>query len=312
MGRAIACGVFCAGYFMLSPKTFRAHFALSMHAPLQHILDRMRRWKRRLEEAREMRRERQQEEGEDGTTSVEASSIEMERKQLGGEEDDSSEEGEGMVDDEDDEMYDGYDELKSLQAARMKASRRGVVHTQADVDETVHAVVTRDLLSFPGLGDGICEQERWMKRVIMGLTGTFLAKAIFQTLSSSGFLPDSRPFGAAAFPGIMLRAPGYDCAFHVPYLMTLFLVHGVVSGNLVALDVSICLSISLCLSCASRIAVLCLLWIEQGVMSTGWRIALGLTEAVCALTAGLTLQGSLRCVSLMRYCSSDPLRTWRR
>eukprot|EP00466_Bigelowiella_natans_P013320 jgi/Bigna1/75380/fgenesh1_pg.34_\ len=279
----------------------------------------------------------------------------MERKQLGGEEDDSSEEGEGMVDDEDDDMYDGYDELKSLQAARMKASRRGVVHTQADVDETVHAVVTRDLLSFPGLGDGICEQERWMKRVIMGLTGTFLAKAIFQTLSSSGFLPDSRPFGAAAFPGIMLRAPGYDCAFHVPYLMTLFLVHGVVSGNLVALDVSICLSISLCLSCASRIAVLCLLWIEQGqkgrlrtrsiechkdnlhafcvvlktpailtplipflslllgsVMSTGWRIALGLTEAVCALTAGLTLQGSLRCVSLMRYCSSDPLRTWRR
>mmetsp|Transcript_6815 Transcript_6815/g.9418 ORF Transcript_6815/g.9418 Transcript_6815/m.9418 type:complete len:229 (-) Transcript_6815:176-862(-) len=204
-----------------------------------------------------------------------------------------------------------YDEMKPLQAAQMKASRRGVVHTQADVDETVHAVVTRDLLSFPGLGEGIYEQEQWMKRVIMGLTATFLAKAIFQTLSSSGHLPD-KPFGAAAFPGIMLRSPGYDCAFHVPYLMTLFLVHGVVSGNLVALDVSVCLSLSLCLSCASRITVLCLLWIEQGVMSVGWRLGLGVIEAVCALAAGFTLQGSLRCVNLMRYCSSDPLRTWRR
>jgi len=149
-----------------------------------------------------------------------------------------------------------------------------------------------------------------MKIVTATLTLTFMLKALIQCLSASGYLKGS-VYGAGQFAGIMVRAPGYDVAFHIPYLGTLFLWHGVSSGNLVALDIARCLSISLIVSGVARIACLALLW-NAGEMLVGWRICMVLMEALSMLAAVLTLQGSQRCSDLIKHCSSDPLRTWRR
>eukprot|EP00470_Lotharella_oceanica_P016820 CAMPEP_0170196194 /NCGR_PEP_ID=MMETSP0040_2-20121228/63264_1 /TAXON_ID=641309 /ORGANISM="Lotharella oceanica, Strain CCMP622" /LENGTH=288 /DNA_ID=CAMNT_0010445535 /DNA_START=58 /DNA_END=921 /DNA_ORIENTATION=- len=166
---------------------------------------------------------------------------------------------------------------------------------------------TRQRRAVPG--DKIIGQESWMVKVTILLTTTFLLKAVLQTLATAN-RQHAGELGADAFPGILVRAPGYDVCFHVPYLMTLFLWHGVSSGNLVALDIARSLSISLLISSSLRVLLLVYFWFSLGLMSTAWKITLGVSEVMCTAAAGLTLQGATRCVHLMQFCSSDPLRTW--
>jgi len=289
--RIVCCALLCVGFFILSTKTFRAHFKLHLHGPFDHLIQRS--WGRK--NSRGGPRGGEEEEFEIGSDV--------------GSHGDSGGRRDG-ISHQSSETSDAQD-TKRVSSSYHRKEPGSTILSKEDKVKTLDAVKLRKYMVFPGLGDGIYQHEQWMKKVAMGLTATFLLKALFQNLSSSGYVP-GKPYGASSFPGIMLRGPGYDCAFHVPYLMTLFLWHGVSSGNLVALDVATCLSISLVLSCISRLTVLLLLWCEQGAMSIVWRVFLFLIEMACAVVGVLTLQGCRRCVTLMRHCSTDPLRTWRR
>ncbi len=150
----------------------------------------------------------------------------------------------------------------------------------------------------------IREHQAHMRSWTVAICATFLISAGLELLAAtrSATGQDDEP------QTLLMHAPGYDTAFHVSYLLVLFLWHGVSTGNLVAIDVARAMCASLALTSAVQIVTLPRLH----YVSRAWAIALYAKFALTLTVSTCVLRGCNRAASLMAFCSSDPLRTWTR